>query len=620
MHLKSAFPPGLWTLVLTFGLVMAVGMSMLPASAAAAETVPPVTRISFPAVPVPATAASQPLPPHASALTTPSPRHSAPAVRAAPTPGEFERLATEANGGVPIRRFGHVLRGGDAVRPSETPGRVPPGYVLQVGDEVSVTLWGSVDADWRVRIDRAGRAALPRVGPVPLAGSTAAELDGRVRARLERVFRGFEASFAVTDISPMRVHLTGFVEQPGEIVVPGLTTISQALALAQGPSAGGSWRRIRLIRDERTEAVFDFYALLAAGSKRDDLLLQPGDVLHVEAAGPQVALLGSVNRPAIFEFLPGDSVADVLRMAGGMSTVAARDRLQLERMGNRFSVGAVQLALPKDGSMLLADGDVLRAVSLVDTALPTMGRNKRVRVDGEVVRPGDYLLPPQATLADALAAAGGATAQAFLFGSELRRENVRLVQEQNFERALQQAEAEIARTASARAGRDGAAASDTAAQQQLARLRTRKPEGRMVLDLTPDASTLPPLPLEDLDQLHVPGRSQSVGVYGSVFNVGNFVHDGSRRLSDYLQRAGGPTAAADYRGVFVVRANGTVLSARQAGWWSGTDRLEAEPALPGDTVFVPELSDRTTWLQAAKDWTQVLYQFGLGVAGLRALR
>ncbi len=545
---------------------------------------------------------------------------SAPLPASLPAPSEFERLATEANGGIPVRRFGMLSAGADRPALQDAPARVPPSYVLQVGDEISVTLWGSVDADWRVRIDRSGRAVLPRVGPVPLAGATAAELDSRVRARLDRVFRGFEASVAVTEVSPMRVYLTGFVERPGEVVVPGLTTIAQALALAQGPSAGGSWRRIRLVRDNRTESVFDLYGLLASGSKRDDRLLQPGDVLHIEAAGPQVALLGSVNRPAVFEFLPGDTVADLLRMAGGLSTVAARDRLQLERLDNRIGIGAVQLALPQDAGTPLSDGDVLRAVSLVDTALPALGRNKRVRVDGEVQRPGDYLLPPQATLADALAAAGGATAQAFLYGSELRRESVRQLQELNFERALQEAEAELARAAAARAGREDAAAGEAVARQLVNRMRARRPEGRMVLDITADATALPAVPLEDQDQLRVPGRSRSVGVYGSVYNVGSFVHDTSRRLGDYLQRAGGPTAAADYPGVFVVRANGSVLSARQAGRWTGTERFEAEPALPGDTVFVPELSDKTTWLQASKDWTQILYQFGLGIAGLRALR
>jgi protein involved in polysaccharide export with SLBB domain len=537
-------------------------------------------------------------------------------------PGEFERLATEANAGLPVRRFGS--RPGSLVRELlDTPARVPPQYQLQVGDEIAVALWGSVDADWRVRIDRAGRATLPRVGPVPLAGAAASELEGLLRTRLERVYRNFELSVAVTELSPLRVHITGFVERPGDYVVPGLSTISQALALAQGPAAGGSWRRIRLLRNDRTETVFDLYALLADGSRRDDRVLQPDDVLHVEAVGPQAALLGSVNRVAVFEFLPGETVSDLLRLGGGFSTVADRQRLTLERLHNRSSLGAVQLELPRDAALALADGDIVRAGSQVDAALPAEPRNKRVRVEGEVLRPGDYLLPPQATLADALVAAGGATASAFLFGTELRRESVRLTQEQNYERALQELESELERGAAVgRASRDdsAAAASETNARQLLARLRSRRPEGRMVLDLTPEAAALPTLALEDRDQVRVPARSRSIGVFGSVFNAGSFVHDGHKRLGDYLQRAGGPTAGADYRAAFVVRANGSVLSARQGGWWSGTDRFESEPALPGDTVFVPEQYDRTTWVQGAKDWTQILYQLGVGLAALMTIK
>ena len=558
--------------------------------------------------------------------TTPQAAEAAAALRPAelPAAGEFERLATDANAGQPVRRFG--------VRPltlsqpprdaaADTSARVPPQYVLQVGDEIAVTVWGSVDADWRARIDRAGRLTVPRVGPVPLAGVTAAEVEALLRARLERVFRNFDLSVAVTDVSPLRVHLTGFVERPGDYVVPGLSTISQALALAQGPSAGGSWRRIRLVRNERLEAVFDLYALLAEGSRRNDRLLQPGDVLHVEAVGPQAALLGSVNRVAVFEFQAGETVADLLRLGGGFSTVADRTRLTIERLRDRSGIGAMQVDLPREASLPLLDGDILRATSQVEAALPAQPRNKRVRVDGEVRRPGDYLLPPQATLADALAAAGGATPEAYLFGSELRRDSVRFTQEQNYARALQELEADVERAAAARAGRDeNAAVGEAAGRQLLARLRSRAPEGRMVLDLTPDATELPPLALEDRDQLRVPARSRSIGVFGSVINAGSFVHDGRKLLGDYIQRAGGPTAGADYRATFVVRANGSVVSARQGGWWSGAARFEAEPALPGDTVFVPQQVDRVGWVQGAKDWTQILYQFGLGIAALLAIR
>lgn len=604
------------------------------APAFAQQPVPPVTRIQQPvsgpvSLPPPGVPDAAPLPADAASAAQPSAARPAPPTlpRPAPPPemGEFERLATEANGARPVLRFGSALRRAPEfgiASPGDAPARVPPQYVVQVGDEVTVTLWGSVDAEWRLRVDRAGRISLPRVGPLPVAGAEAGSLEGLLKARLERVFKGFELSAAVTEVSAARIQFSGFVERPGAYVVPGLSTISNALALAQGPAAGGSFRRIRLMRNNTEVVVFDLYAMLASADRSADRLLQPGDVLHVEPVGPQVAVLGSVNRPAVFEFLPGETVADVLRLAGGLSTVADASRLSVEKLRDRAGVGARELALPRDAGTPLSDGDLLRALSQVEAALPVQGRNRRVRVEGEVLRPGDYLLEPNATLADAVAAAGGPTATAFLFGTELRRERVRLAQQANYERALQELETEVTRTAAARNLRDETAptGNDLATRQLLNSLRARRPEGRLVLDIEPDAVALPPLALEDGDTVRLPPRTQSIGVFGSVFNAGSFAHQGGRDLGAYVRRAGGPTGGADYASAFVVRANGSVWSARQGGWWKGVERFEELAALPGDTVFVPEKLDRTTLVQGAKDWTQIFYNFGVGLAALLAIK
>jgi protein involved in polysaccharide export with SLBB domain len=342
----------------------------------------------------------------------------------------------------------------------------------------------------------------------------------------------------------------------------------------------------------------------------------------VQAVGPQAAVLGAVNRPAVFEVLPGATVADLLQLAGGLASVADRDRLVLERLRERHAMGAVELRLPRDLGLVLSDGDVLRAISLLGPAPPSQVRNKRVRIDGEVLRPGDYLLPPSATLADAVQAAGGSTAAAYVFGTELRRERTRLVQEANYERAMQELEAEANRSAILQNNSDEGrrAATESAARQLLARLRARRPEGRIVLDLAPQTTDLPALELEDGDHIRLPPRGQSVGVFGSVINAGSFVHDPAHDLGHYVRRAGGATAAADADAAFVVRANGSVVSTREGSFWGAKGRFEGQAALPGDTVFVPEKLDRTTWVQAAKDWTQILYQFGIGVAALRVVK
>jgi protein involved in polysaccharide export with SLBB domain len=142
----------------------------------------------------------------------------------------------------------------------------------------------------------------------------------------------------------------------------------------------------------------------------------------------------------------------------------------------------------------------------------------------------------------------------------------------------------------------------------------------VVLQIEPNASQLPDLALEDGDRIYVPSQSTSVGVFGSVFNSGSFVFSTSKTVEDYLRLAGGPTRGADKGSMFVIRANGSVVSARQTeGFWGGSSSFNGTGTLPGDTLFVPEEMNKSTFMQDAKDWTQILYQFGLGVAGIKSL-
>jgi protein involved in polysaccharide export with SLBB domain len=139
--------------------------------------------------------------------------------------------------------------------------------------------------------------------------------------------------------------------------------------------------------------------------------------------------------------------------------------------------------------------------------------------------------------------------------------------------------------------------------------------------MSTDSHHLPDLALEDGDRLYVPPRPTTVGVFGSVVNGGSYLFAQGRSIGDYLRLAGGATQGADQSGIFVIRANGTAVSAQQrSGWFGLGGNLDQLPAEPGDTIFLPEEMDRTTFIQGAKDWTQILYQFGLGVAALKTLK
>lgn len=567
-----------------------------------------------------------------------APPSSVPARAPAAPLSEFEtyvnRLAgadaAEAPGTEPrvVRRLGADLMtdAGTAGQVVDYRPLVPPDYLVSAGDEIVLSLWGSVDADLRLIVDRSGRISVPRVGSIMVSGVRYADLPATISQRVAKVFKNFQLSVSLGQLRGVRVYVTGFVAQPGAYTVNGLSSIANALVRAGGPSAAGSFRNIQLRRGGQTVSTLDFYDLLINGDRSHDKLVQADDVIHVGPIGAQVAVIGSVNRPAIFELKPNENLADVVRMSGGFSAVADRTRFALQRVDDHATVRVTQVETANAASVHLRDGDVLRAFNAVDITTAADRQNKRVRIEGEVMRPGEYVLPPNSTMADALRAAGGLTPGAFVFGTNFSRESVRVTQQQNYERALRDLEVQFERSNSSQrvtsAEEAAAAAGRSAATARLiARLRAVTPTGRVVLQLQPDSRKLPDLLLEDGDRVLIPPTPTSVGVFGSVFNAGNYLREPDRSLADFLALAGGPTRGADAASTFVIRANGSVVSNLQSkGWFGGLQgSFEQLPALPGDTLYVPEEIDKTTFVQYAKDWTQILYQFALGAAAFVTL-
>jgi hypothetical protein len=167
------------------------------------------------------------------------------------------------------------------------------------------------------------------------------------------------------------------------------------------------------------------------------------------------------------------------------------------------------------------------------------------------------------------------------------------------------------------------AQTQAAQRQMLAKLQTLEASGRISLEIDPVKPALPDVPLEDGDQITIPERSGFVSVFGAVLSESSFLQRNTSSVRDYLLRAG-LTRDADQTAVMVLRADGSVES--DAGRWfsSLTGGVMAKPLYPGDAIFVPEKLDRRTgyvqFMTAAKDWTQLIYQMGIGAAAIKTLR
>jgi protein involved in polysaccharide export with SLBB domain len=258
-------------------------------------------------------------------------------------------------------------------------------YVLGPDDELRIRIWGQVNYSGNLRVDRSGNIYLPQVGSVQVAGLQFSALDQHLRAAVGRVYRNFDLSVDMGRIRSMQIYVTGQARRPGVYTVSSLSSLVDALFASGGPSAQGSLRHIELRRNGKTVADFDLYALLIQGDKSKDARLLPEDVLYIPAAGPQVAIIGSIHTPGIYELRGTETIGDLVEIAGKTTTVASSARISLERVGDHQIRQAMEFTFDANGEATpLAGGDILRIYSI----LPSY--QKTVALRGDVANPGRF--------------------------------------------------------------------------------------------------------------------------------------------------------------------------------------------------------------------------------------
>lgn len=538
--------------------------------------------------------------------------------------GEFEIFVANMIGRT-LNRFGSALvtEAANGFAPPAT-ASVPPGYTLNPGDELVIGLTGSVEAsNLHVVVDSEGRIFIPRVGAIEVSGIQYGDLPALLRSRLSSDYRNFKLTVAVARLHGIRVYVTGYAERPGSYTLNSLSTLINGVLAAGGPSAGGSFRFIELRRGGRTITRLDLYDPLLKGDMTNDAVLENGDVVFIGPVGSQVAVTGSVNAEAIYEMKPGETLRSVLSFAGGFNTVADDRRLLVARLSTMETMGWEEMTVAESDTASIERGEIVRVLSAVDLTGPIERQSTLASISGEVVHPGHYYMPPGSTLGDLLARAGGLMPGAFTYGAQFLRTSVATQQKSSFDRAMADLElAAAAKPLTVTREDGGLTAADVSLQMAavsdiIAQLKERKPDGRLVLDVQSDSTRLPPnLVLENDDALVIPARPVAVGIAGAVKQPGSLLYTDGLSLADYLARAGGPLRMADRSEIFVVRANGSVVS-RSGGWFS-SDPLN-QPALRGDLIVVPVRNAPPQFWTVLKDATQILYQTAFGAASIKFL-
>ncbi|MBI5664385.1 MAG: SLBB domain-containing protein [Nitrospirae bacterium] len=306
--------------------------------------------------------------------------------------GTYQNISTE------LRPFGFKFFSENDER-SLTPRKdipVSSDYIVGPGDEVRIMLWGRVNAQYDLVVDRDGNITIPQIGPLQVSGMRFDELKSLLAGQAKQMI-GADINVTMGSLKSIQVFVLGEVRRPGSYVLDSFSTITNALLAAGGPTEIGSLRSIRLKRKNKTVAEMDFYDFLLKGDKSQDNALQSGDVVFISTAGPLVGIAGNVRRPAIYELREDKDLLSLFNMSGGLIPSAYTQQIQVERIQKNERQVVIDFAdkhLAKSGTFQLQDGDLVKVFPIVDKDV------NAVYLGGNVKRPGKYEYKPGMTVKD----------------------------------------------------------------------------------------------------------------------------------------------------------------------------------------------------------------------------
>ena len=381
----------------------------------------------------------------------------------------------------------------------------PQNYVLGPGDQVIVDIYGASQKSQQLEVSPDGVIVVDGYGPIQVGGLSVSAAQKKLRSTLGSRYKSSSLQMSVGQTRSLMVNVMGEVKAPGTYTLSAFSTVFHALYMAGGINDLGTLRNIKVYRNGKHISTVDVYQYILNGRLSGNIRLQENDMIIVGPYEALVNISGHIKRPMFYEMRPTESVAQVVKYAGGFSSDAYKKAVRLVRKsGERYSVHTVEEF--DMSSFKVADGDSIGVDAMVERY------ENMVEVKGGVFRPGLYELGKQITSVRALVeAAGGLTEDAFT-------------------------------------GR--------AVMYRMKKDRTLETQS---IDLSGIMSgSVPDVPLRNEDVLLVATQTDRISnrvvtITGEVFNPGTYQFSERETIEDLILRAGGLTDAASLVKVDVSR-------------------------------------------------------------------
>ncbi|MFC1580386.1 SLBB domain-containing protein [Thermodesulfobacteriota bacterium] len=444
------------------------------------------------------------------------------------------------------------------------------------------------------------------------------------------------------------VYLEGHVKHPREHelkagmklrdLIPNYNALLPEPYLSQGEI-------MRLMPPDLHPEIIEFeLGALLSGDEKQNLLLKDQDRVKIYGRWekrdiPLVTIRGAVRQPGTYRLYKGMTAKDLIFQAGNLTDRAYLEKADLtkiivvgsstETIKLSFSPKKAMKGLPEDNPTLSKNDFVhIREIPQYQGAL-----ERKVVLEGEFVFPGEYAYSEGERLSSVVQRAGGLTKEAYPFGSHFLRESVKRIQKLQLDQYIAQLEEDIL-AMTTQAGDKSLDADEAkiyqsvleSKQKLIEKLQKAQPTGRMVVSL--DEALLMPSSLNDVilqpgDRLVLGKRPATVTVVGEVYQPTALLAEENKTVEYYLNMVGGPNDNADKKHMYLVKANGSVMSRSQEGFfglsswdsknqrWTMGGGFDSQKLDPGDTIIVPMKIQTYPWMRVAKDITQILANVAL---------
>ena len=484
-------------------------------------------------------------------------------------------------------------------------------YILDYGDVLEIQLFGQEEFTDKFSISRDGSINITGLGKINVGGLKLNDANNLIQARVNSSYIGTQAYVTLSNVRDIQVLVTGNAFNPGVYTLSGNSNMLHAITMAGGIDDNGSYREIKLIRDNKVVESLDIYELIILGRNNVSTRLRTGDSILVSPAMNIVNVLSGVNRPFLYEMKDDETLQDLVKFANGISSDADLDFIQLQRLNkNNIEILSLNYEELKNYKIRNNDSLIIREY-----------KYGTVNISGAVKIPGKYKIVDGDTLKDVLERAGGYEEYAYPFGGFLN--NARSIEINKI--ATERLYDNYIKNLIDNAGLSGLSGTDKNLQFILRELRKVEDVGRVIAEFDLDVLNAKPeldTVLEDGDEIIIPLLTQQVYIYGEVNNQGAVKYEPNEGLAHYIEGSGGVLTSADTNIIFVVHPNGKTesLSLRNNRLAFASNMRNEIKIYPGSIIFVPRALDESAPRRlATQAYVSILGNLGIALASLSAI-